>query len=81
MQLHILAVFAFLVTFVAAAGVRNGYERVWLWYAYQIDLELPEADRKIAVRCIEFDMAAGNCPPKYRKKNKKGTYGGSTHDF
>ncbi|KAK0103088.1 hypothetical protein ONS95_000733 [Cadophora gregata] len=72
MQLPILAVFACLVTWVAADGLRNGYERVWLWYAYQIDLTLPEADRQIGKKCIKWDFTNKNCPPTYQPTGKKG---------
>ncbi|CAO2650696.1 Nn.00g019880.m01.CDS01 [Neocucurbitaria sp. VM-36] len=65
MQLYFLAIFTFLVSSVVADGVRNGYERVWLWYAYQIDLELPEDERKIAVRCHRWDDSTNTCPPTY----------------
>ena len=73
MQLPILAVFACLVTWVAADGLRNGYERVWLWYAYQIDLTLPESDQKIGLKCIKWDFTNKKCPAEYQPTGKKGT--------
>lgn len=74
MRLFILAAFAFLATSITASGLRNGYERVWLWYAYQIDLELPKDQRKIGVRCIQFDRPNNRCPDKYPEKNRKGMH-------
>ncbi|KAH7383555.1 hypothetical protein BKA64DRAFT_646737 [Cadophora sp. MPI-SDFR-AT-0126] len=77
MQLPVLAVFACLVAWVAADGLRNGYERVWLWYAYQIDLTLPEADRQIGKKCIKWDFTNKICPPTYQPTGKKGKPVGS----
>ncbi|KAH9204632.1 hypothetical protein DL95DRAFT_418116 [Leptodontidium sp. 2 PMI_412] len=72
MRLISLAVLTFLVAWVAADGVRNGYERVWLWYAYQLDLERPVAERKIGYKCMSWtqkvDDVEGFCPEKYKPK-------------
>ncbi|KAH7412384.1 hypothetical protein BKA64DRAFT_702511 [Cadophora sp. MPI-SDFR-AT-0126] len=72
MRLTFLAVLTCLVAWVAADGLRNGYERVWLWYAYQLDLERPEAERKIGYKCMQWTQkakgVAGFCPEKYKPK-------------
>ncbi|KAH8690431.1 hypothetical protein GQ44DRAFT_780423 [Phaeosphaeriaceae sp. PMI808] len=81
MHFFVLATFAFLVSSVAGSGLRNGYERVWLWYAYQIDLELPVDQRKIGVRCIKFDEGNNNCPAQYEKKDRKGNSLGMFDNF
>ena len=48
---HILALFFLASKPVWAGGLSGAYERVWIWYAYQIDLLNPEALRTIAVGC------------------------------
>ncbi|KAH6702150.1 hypothetical protein BKA61DRAFT_704846 [Leptodontidium sp. MPI-SDFR-AT-0119] len=74
MQLPTLFFFAFFISLVASKGVRNGFERVWLWNAYQLDLELPEAQRKIGIRCRKWDdtvkLEFQKCPDKVPKLKK-----------
>ncbi|KAH7364619.1 hypothetical protein BKA65DRAFT_573062 [Rhexocercosporidium sp. MPI-PUGE-AT-0058] len=74
MQLPTLLFFAFFISLVASNGVRNGFERVWLWNAYQLDLELPEAQRKIGIRCKKWDYTVKvefqTCPDKVPKLKK-----------
>lgn len=51
MLLHILSLAFLLSKPVWAGGLSGAYERVWIWYAYQIDLLNPEALRTIGVGC------------------------------
>jgi len=81
MQLSVLTVLTCLIAWVAADGVRNGYERVWLWYVYQIDLTLPEAQRQIGKRCIKWDYINKICPPTYQPTGKKGMLNRCTQVF
>ena len=59
MRLSYLLLVAHLGALVAAGGRRAAMERMWLWYAYQIDLLNPEADRIVGYRCTRWDKANG----------------------
>lgn len=61
MKIPVLICALYLATGVAATGLRLGYEMVWLWYAYQLDLTKDPADRIIGVRCANWDNAAKVC--------------------
>jgi hypothetical protein len=70
MHLYRFILLALSISSAAANGVRAGYERVWLWYAYQIDLTLPVDQRKIGFRCIQFTQAGQACNPTYQRMSR-----------
>ena len=46
---------------VAGKGWRVGYEKIFLWYAYQIDQLNPEDQRTIGMKCAEWDKSKEVC--------------------
>lgn len=56
-----------LVTNVSAGGFAGALERVWMFYAYQIDGLNDPADRTLGFKCLGWDKAGGKC------RLKKGT--------
>jgi hypothetical protein len=51
MKSTVLFLVAYLATCIFAGGLPGGFERVWIFYAYQIDLLNPAASRTIAPNC------------------------------
>ncbi|KAH7116607.1 hypothetical protein B0J13DRAFT_681229 [Dactylonectria estremocensis] len=68
MQLRLLISILFLpIVTVLAGGYAGAMERVWLYYAYQIDQLNDEADRTLGYKCKSWDPTKKECRP-----NKKG---------
>ncbi|KAK2010344.1 hypothetical protein LZ32DRAFT_619917 [Colletotrichum eremochloae] len=62
MRLALFLLWACITAVVAAKGLRVGYEKVFLYYAWKIDQTNPEAERTIGIRCAEvLDLNKGGC--------------------
>ncbi|KAG4434979.1 hypothetical protein IFR05_009533 [Cadophora sp. M221] len=54
MRLPVVLIVLFLTTFVCADGLANGYERMWIYYAYLLDVKLASVNggtRSILLNC------------------------------
>ncbi|KAL6907357.1 hypothetical protein GGI43DRAFT_380860 [Trichoderma evansii] len=67
MQVKTLAGFFLLFTSVLAGGYAGAIERVWLYYAYQIDGLNAEADQTIGYKCLKWDDPNKKCLQKGNK--------------
>lgn len=67
MQVKVFAGLFLLITSVLAGGYAGAIERVWLFYAYQIDGLNPQADQTIGYKCMSWDREAKKCRSKGKK--------------
>lgn len=67
MQVKVFAGLFLLITSVLAGGYAGAIERVWLFYAYQIDGLNAAADQTIGYKCISWDDKARKCRTKGNK--------------
>lgn len=67
MQVKVFAGLFLLITSVLAGGYAGAIERVWLFYAYQIDGLNPQADQTIGYKCLSWDDKAQKCRTKGNK--------------
>ncbi|KAI0508949.1 hypothetical protein F5B22DRAFT_638338 [Xylaria bambusicola] len=65
-----VALLFFLVTKVLAGGYQGALERVWLFYAYQIDGLNEPSDQTLGWKCLKWDTVKEEC-----KSSKKGSNG------
>ncbi|KAI1110527.1 hypothetical protein F5Y14DRAFT_360547 [Nemania sp. NC0429] len=70
MQVKLLALCLCLASRALAGGYSGALERVWLFYAYQIDELNDEADRTLGWKCTSWDPAAGQCRKDGNGKEK-----------
>ncbi|QYT01307.1 hypothetical protein H0G86_008351 [Trichoderma simmonsii] len=61
MQVKILAGFFLLITSVLAGGYGGALERVWLFYAYQIDGLNDKSIQTLGYYCVKYDRAQQKC--------------------
>jgi hypothetical protein len=61
MQIKVFAGFFMLITSVLAGGYAGALERVWLFYAYQIDGLNIKDHRTIGYKCLAWDDVAKKC--------------------
>ncbi|KAI1177578.1 hypothetical protein F4777DRAFT_198454 [Nemania sp. FL0916] len=66
----VVASLLFLVGNVLAGGYAGALERVWLFYAYQIDGLNDPADQTIGWKCTSWDDQAGKCRTDKNGKEK-----------
>ncbi|KAF3054754.1 hypothetical protein CFAM422_013263 [Trichoderma lentiforme] len=64
MQVKILAGFFLLIASVLAGGYAGALERVWLFYAYQIDGLNDKSLQTLGYRCLKWDHAQKKCVKK-----------------
>ncbi|KAI1196777.1 hypothetical protein F5X97DRAFT_202867 [Nemania serpens] len=65
----IVASFFFLVANVLAGGYAGALERVWLFYAYQIDGLNDPADQTLGWKCLSWDEPQNQCRPSRKGRN------------
>lgn len=61
MKIPFALTLAFFITSVWAGGYQNCLERVWLFQAYLIDQQNPEADRQIGYQCNNWNNYQSKC--------------------